>query len=749
MLLSRRRFVGGLVLAFAGGRALADEPSGKSPQKPKTSDPALEKSAAGLEPNVFVHVAQSGVVTLFCHRSEMGQGVRSTIPALLADELGADPSRVVIEQADGDKKYGDQNTDGSNSIRGEYEDLRRAAATARTMLVAAAAKRWKVAEASLQARDHAVWNGGKSLAFGELADAAGKLPVPKPADVKLRPRSEMTHVFRTLPLVDGKAIVTGTAKFGADVHLDGMLVAVIARPPVVGGKVVRLDDKRALAIPGVKRVVRMPQPRLPYKFQPWGGVAVLATNTWAAMRGREALEIEWANGPNAAYDSDRYAEALSKAVHAPGTPARNVGDAEASLKQAAKTVEAEYHVPHLAHLPMEPPAAIARYQNRTCEIWAATQNPQAARKEAASTLGLDESAVTCHVTFLGGAFGRKSKADFVAEAAYLARETGVPVRVQWTREDDLRHDYYNAVSTQLLTAGLDAQGKVIAWRQRTAFPPIATTMSTRVKGPGAGDLQQGVTDLPLAIPNVRAETCDAAAHVRIGWLRSVYNIFHAFSAGSFMDELAHARGVDPRENLLELFGPARVVTLQELGVDKLRNYGATLEKHPIDTGRLRRVIERVTRSARWEDRRGRALGVAAHRSFLTYVAVVASVVRNPAGKIAVDEVWLAADAGTVVNLERARSQMEGAVLFGMSHAFYGGATMKGGVTEQSNFGDYRLVRIGEAPRRVHVDIVESDGPPGGIGEPGVPPVAPAIANAVFALTGQRARTLPLVRAGLV
>ena len=739
----RREFVGGLLVAVAG-RALAAQ----SPKKPKTSDEALKERSEGLRPNVFIHVASDGKVALVNHRSEMGQGVRSTIPALLADELGADPGRVEIEQADGDKKYGDQNTDGSNSIRGEYEDLRRAAATAREMLIAAAAQRWRVPAGSLTARDHAVWNGSRSLGFGELADAAGRLPVPKPESVKLRPRSEMKHVFRDLPLVDARAIATGAAKFGADVPLEGMLIAVIARPPVVGGKVVRLDDSKALAVPGVKQVIRMPEPKPPYKFQPWGGVAVLATNTWAALRGREALRIEWDHGPNAVYDSDRFASELSRAVHQPGHTARNVGDVDTALAKAAKTIEAEYHVPHLAHVPMEPPAAIARFEDGKCELWAATQNPQDARTQAAETLGIDESRVTSHVTLLGGAFGRKSKADFVAEAAYLAREAKAPVRVQWTREDDLRHDYYNAVNTQLLTAALDAEGKVTAWRQRTAFPPIATTFSD-VKGPSAGDLQQGVTDLPLAIPNVRAETCDASAHVRIGWLRSVYNIFHGFSAGSFMDELAYARGKDPRDNLLELFGPPRLVTLQELGVDNLRNYGASLDKHPIDTGRLRRVIERVTSMAQWSDRSGRALGLAAHRSFLTYVAVVVSVKKNHLGKIAVEEGWLAADAGTVVNLERARSQMEGALIFGMSHAFYGGATMKAGVTEQSNFDTYRLVRMPEAPRALHVELVESDGPPGGIGEPGVPPVAPAIANAIFVLTGQRIRTLPLMLAGVV
>ena len=310
----RREFVGGLLVVVAG-RALAVD-------RFKTSDEQLQKHSEGLRPNVFVHVASDGKVTLVNHRSEMGQGVRSTIPALLADELGADPARIEIEQADGDKKYGDQDTDGSNSIRGESEDLRRAAATAREMLIAAAARKWHVSVASLTAHDHAVWGGGRSLGFGELADAAGKLPVPEPGSVKLRPRSEMKHVFRDLPLVDARAIATGTAKFGADVRLDGMLIAVIARPPVVGGKVIRFDDSKALAVPGVKKVLRMPEPTPPYKFQQWGGVAVVATNTWAALRGRERLQIEWDHGPNAAYDSDRYANELSQAVHQPGHVAR-------------------------------------------------------------------------------------------------------------------------------------------------------------------------------------------------------------------------------------------------------------------------------------------------------------------------------------------------------------------------------------------------------------------------------------------
>ncbi|HYH98555.1 xanthine dehydrogenase family protein molybdopterin-binding subunit [Hyalangium sp.] len=758
MLIARRSFlaglnlsVGGLALGFfsdAEAQKPTSEPSGRLGPKPQTSSSVEEKSAPGLNPNVFVHVAAEGLVTIVCHRSEMGQGIRSSLPVLIADELGADMARVKIVQADGDKAYGDQNTDGSNSVRGIYEDMRRVGATARVMLVAAAAKRWKVKPEDCEARDHAVFHrrSQRTLGFGELAVEAGKLAVPKPSEVRLRPKSELRRVGKPLPLLDGPAYVNGSAIFGADFRLPGMLTAVIARPPVVGGRVARYDANRALAVPGVKRVIELPAPKPPYIFQPWGGIAVLAENTWAAMRGRAALDITWDAGENAAYDSETYHQTLIEAVRAPGTVIRNVGDTEGALAKAARVIEAEYHVPHLAHVPMEPPVAVARFEGGTCEVWAPTQNPQAARTEAARVLGLPEEKVQVHVTFLGGGFGRKSKADFVSEASWLAREAGVPVRVQWTREDDVQHDYFHSVSAQRLSAGLDEGGKVIAWRHRTAFPPIGTLFGGPPR-PGDGDLQQGVKDLALAVPNVRAEACEAKAHVRIGWLRSVYNIFHAFSVNSFIDELAHARGEDPRDVRLELIGPPRVATLKELGIEKLENYGMSVEEHPVDAGRLRRVVERVTELSRWSDRKkdGRALGLAAHRSFLTYVAVVVSVVRNPSGKIAVDEAWVVVDAGTVINPDRVRSQMEGSVIFGMSIAMHGAITMKGGVPQQSNFHDYRLVRIREAPRKIHVDIVASEGAPGGIGEPGVPPVAPAIANAIFALTGQRIRELPLSR----
>lgn len=755
--LLRRSFLVGLGVA-AGGLAIgafSDESRADDRKIPKNPiDPSSPKTAAvtaakgeGLRPNVFVHVGADDVVTIVCARSEMGQGVRSSLPVLVADEMGADMTHVHIVQGDGDPAYGDQNTDGSSSVRGVYEDVRRVGAAARMMLIAAAAKRWKVAADTCTARDHTVFHAasGQTLRFGELADEAGKHKPPSNAAIVLRPTAELTRVGTVLPLLDAPDIVTGRAVFGADVRLPGMLTAVIARPPVLGGTLVSHDAARTLAISGVREVVVLPTPTAPYGFAPLGGVAVVADDTWSAMRGRAALGLQWDHGANASYDSAAYREQLIAAVGAAGTVARTLGDVDAALAGATRKHEATYYAPHLAHATMEPPVAVARVDADGCEVWASTQNPQAARIEVAKALGLDESKVIVHVTLLGGGFGRKSKPDYVVEAALLAKHMKVPVRVQWTREDDLQHDYYHSVSAQRLTAGLDDGGNVVAWLQRIAFPTISSTFSD-AKEPSVGELQQGVLDTPLAVPNLRAEGCEAIAHTRIGWLRSVANIYHAFAIQSFIDELAVLRGVDPLVMQRELIGAPRSWTTAELGVQALPNYGASLAQHPVDTARHHRVLDRVTELCGWSGRvaAGRTLGLAVHRSFLTYVAVVISVVKTANERIAVDEAWIVADAGTIINRERVHSQLEGAVMFGLSHALYGAISMKAGITEQTNFRAHRLLRIAEAPKTVHVEVIASDGPPGGIGEPGVPPVAPALANALFALTGTRVRDLPIV-----
>ena len=759
---TRRSFLAGLGLA-AGGLALgvfeqgaraapagpAASPAGPTWPRPRPGDAAPARGE--LAPNVLVHLAPDGTTTIVCHRSEMGQGVRSSLPLVMAAELGAAPGRVVVHQAVGDPKYGDQNTDGSSSVRKGLEDVRRAAAAARTLLIAAAAKRWRVRPDTCVAEDHQVKHppSQRALEFGALVADAARLPVPKASTLILRPAAELrARLAASPPLLDGPAYVDGSAVFGADVSLPGMLIAVIARPPVVGGAALKYDADAALRVPGVKKVIAMPAPREPWLFQPWGGVAVLADNTWAALRGREALAISWEDGANGGHDSDAFQGELLASVRAPGTALRTVGDVDAALAAAASTVEAEYVVPHLAHLTMEPPVALARVDGDRAEVWAPTQDPQTARGEVARVLGVKEDRVTIHVTLLGGGFGRKSKADFSSEAAFLAREAGAPVRVQWTREDDIRHGYYNAVSAQRLRAGMDAAGKVVAWHHRTAFTPIGSTFKPGLDEPSAGDLQQGVLDVPLAIPNIRAEACKARPRARIGWYRSVYNIFHAFALGSFVDELAAARKLDPRDMWLEILGPARVVDLKELGVAKLGNYGESLAQHPVDAGRLRGVLERVTAAAKWSDRlaAGRHLGLAVHRSFVAYTAVVISVVPDPVRKLRIDEAWISMDAGTVVNEDRVHAQMEGGLIMGLSNALYGGITLKRGRVEQSNFRDARICRIRDVPRRIHTDLVRGDGPPCGVGEPPVPPVGAALANAVFALTGRRIRELPLARA---
>jgi isoquinoline 1-oxidoreductase beta subunit len=729
--ISRRGFIAGIGAATAG-LALGVH---------RASAGGAEAAKAVFAPNPFIQIGSDGVVAIVCHRSEMGQGIRSSLPVLVADELGADPARVVIVQGDGDERYGDQDTDGSSSIRGPYDSLREVAAAAREMLVAAAAQKWGVPAARLTAHDSAVHDGKRSLTFGELAIAASKLAVPKKP--KLRALKELVHVGKDMPLVDGHDQVTGRAVYAADVRLPNMLVAVIQRPPVLFGKPAKVDAKRALAVPGVRKVVELPPPKPPIQMQALGGVAVIADHTWAALRGRAALDVTWDHGANAILDSRSYGDQLLAAVRAPGEVMRKVGDADAALAKAAKVVEAEYVVPQLAHAPMEPPAALARWTGDHCEVWACTQSPQGVQAAIAEALGVKKADVTVHVTLLGGGFGRKSFADFSVEAARLAREMGAPVRVQWTRTDDLQHSSYHAVSAQALAAGLDAEGNVVAWRHRIAYPSISSTFKTDATHPSKDELSLGATDQPLAVPNVSVETGAASAHSRIGWLRSVTNIQQAFAVQSFIAEVAHAAKRDPRDMLVRVLGPARKVTVGELGVKDLPNYGATLDKHPIDVSRLHRVIEKVTGMAGW-GKDGRALGLAAHRSFVSYVAVVAQVGKGPRGEPRVEEAWIAADCGTVVNPERVRFQMEGAFVFALSNALHGAITYEHGAVTQTNFRDYRLLRMPEAPRAIHVELVASEAPPGGAGEPGVPPVAPAVANAWFALTGTRVRTLPFV-----
>lgn len=707
---------------------------------------ALE--SAVFSPNVFVGVKSDGTVLIVAHRSEMGTSSRTMVPLILADEMEADWKRVKIEQAIGDEKYGDQNTDGSHSVRSFFGVMQECGASARLMLEQAAANQWGVPVSDCKASLHQVVHtpSGKKLGYGELAAAAAKLPVPDKSKLTFKKKSEYRYIGKDLPIYDLSDILHGKAIFGMDAKVDGMVYASIEHSPVLGGKVQSFDDKEALQVPGVFRTVEIPSFKPPHAFQALGGIAVIAGNTWAAFQGRKKLKVAWDPGPNVSYTSSEYKKQLQAAARQPGKVVRNVGDVDKGFAAAAKTLEAEYYVPHLAHAPMEPEVAVADFHDGKCTLWAPVQNPQAVQATVAAAVGIDKKNVVCNVTLLGGGFGRKSKPDFCAEAAILSKELGKPVKVVWTREDDIRFDYYHAVAAMYLKAGLDKGGKPVAWLQRSVFPPINSTFAPDVRFGSAGELGMGFTDTPYALPNHRVENGEAVNHVRIGWLRSVANIYHAFAVCSFADELAHAAGRDSKDYLLELIGPPRLVDLKAQGVD-YPNMGP-IEQYPVDTARLRKVVELVAEKSGWGKRRlpkGHGLGIAAHRSFLSYVAMVVEVAVSPTGKISIPRVDVAVDAGMIVSPDRVRSQFEGAAVFGASLALMGEITATAGKIDQSNFHDYLVARINEAPMETRVYIVESDAPPAGVGEPGVPPFAPALCNAIFSATGKRIRELPLSR----
>ncbi len=698
-------------------------------------------------PGVFLRIADDGTVTIICHRSEMGQGIRTGMAMVIADELGCDFKAIVLEQALGNDKYGSQNTDGSTSMRnGAYDTMRQAGAVARTLLEDAAAAEWGVAASTVSTRNGIVSHtaSGRSLPFGKLVARARTLPVP--AKPRLKDESQFTMIGKTVPGIDLTDMLTGKAIYGQDATMPGMKIAVILHPPVYGSKVASFDASAALKIKGVEQVIEVPGAPPPSGFMPLGGLAVIASSTWAAIKGREALKVTWSASPNDKYDSAVYRTELEGAVRAEGKTVRSLGDAPGALASAGKKIEAEYYAPHIAHAPMEPPAAVASVTGDTCEVWTCTQNPQAARDTVAGFLKLKPENVAVHVTLLGGAFGRKSKPDYVAEAAFLSQKIGKPVKVVWTREDDLGVGYPHTVSMQRIEAAMDASGKITAWRHRIASPPIPSVFAPGQDYHSEGELALGVLDMPYEIPNVRVEAGKAPAHVRIGWFRSVSNVPQAFAVSSFMDELAHAAGKDPLEFLMQSLGSDRIIDMTKTGSLKpVDNYGAKWEDHPNDTARHKRVLQAVAREAGWGRKlpKGEGMGIAVHRSFLTYVASVVHVKVGPKGKITIPRVDIAMDCGYAVHPERVRSQCEGAVIMSISNAMTSELSFKAGKAVQTNLNAYKVVRMAQAPREIKVHLVNSGGPMGGVGEPGVPPVAPALANAIFAATGKRLRTLPI------
>ncbi len=744
--LSRRGFLKGLLSAGALvlGVHLVRQAAGAALRAAARRSRA---ESATLHPDIFVGIESDGTVYIVAHRSEMGTGIRTSLPLVVADELDADWSRVKVEQAIGDWHYGGQDTDGSHSLRDFFDVMRRAGASARLMLIEAAAARWHVPAQECETDLHQVVHraSGRRLGYGELAAAASRLPVPHKEALRFKSKQQWRYIGKPHKSYDLAAQCTGQAIYGMDVRREGMLYAAVAHPPVLGGKVKSYDDKEALKVRGVRRVVAIEPFTPPAAFQPLGGLAVIADNTWAAFQGRKKLAVQWDNGANAVYNSDQFKQELFETVRAPGRVARMAGDVDAEFKKGGRIVEAVYYVPHLAHAPMEPPVAVAEYRDGMVTAWTCTQNPQAVQYTIAKALIIPDENVICHVTLLGGGFGRKSKPDYVAEAAVLSKKTGRPIKVVWSREDDIKFGYYHTVSAMYLKAALDAGGKPTAWLQRSVFPPIGSIFKVGERYGNADDLSLGWTDIPYDIPNLRVENGPAKAYVRIGWLRSVGNIYHAFATQTFSDELAHAVGRDPVDYLFDLIGPARIVDLKGTNYP---NYGASYAAYPIDTARLRRVLQMAAEKSGWGKRkmsRGTGMGVAVHRSFLTYVATVVEVEVDDHGKLRIPRVHTAVDAGFISNPEFARAQFEGAAVFGTSIARTGEITATDGAINQSNFHDYPVARMPEAPVRTDVYFVDSDAPPAGIGEPGVPPFVPALCNAIFAATGKRVRELPLSR----
>ena len=711
-------------------------------------------AAASWQPSVYLGFEPNGQVILTAHRSEMGTGSRTSLPLVLADELDVDWKGVRVEQAIGDTKYGSQNTDGSCSVRDFVEAMHQAGATARLMLERAAAQKWNVPANEVALKMGVVTHArsNRTAKLGELVAIAATLPVPAKTELRFKTPAEYRYIGKDVPIIDQHGIVTGKAVFGMDAKRPGMLYAMIERPPVYDSKVKSFNDAETLQVKGVQKTVQLPPFKQPHLFQQLGGVAVVADSTYAAMQGRKKLKVEWDNNPDhAGFNSTAYKQELFESAHKPGKVVRNRGDFDAAFAGAAKKLEVDYYVPMLAHAPMEPPVAVAEFRDGKVEAWCPTQNPQAVQEAVSAALGIPLKDVTCNVTLLGGGFGRKSKPDYVVEAALLSKTMGKPVKVVWTREDDIRFDYFHSVAAMHMKGGLDSSGKLQSWLFRSAFPPIASTFEAGAEYGADFETGMGLNEILFDVPNIRAENCKATHHVRQGWMRAVCHLFHAFAIHSFVDELAHLNNTNYVDYFLKTIGPDRRVDLTRDQV-KPWNNGQSTDQFPLDTGRLRRVLEQCADKsgyAKFANSKSRGIGIAAHRSFLSYIATAVEVAIDAQGNLTIPNVWTVADVGQVVMPDRVRSQFEGAATFGASLALMGEITADSGRITQGNFNNYPVARMKEAPRKIDVTIVDSKERHAGVGEPGAPVMAPAIAGAIFAATGKRIRELPIKRTKLV
>jgi isoquinoline 1-oxidoreductase beta subunit len=701
----------------------------------------IPQVAGSFAPNLFVQIQKDGNITLLASRSEMGQGIRTSLASAIADELEADWNYITVKQATGNAKYGNQNTDGSRSVRTLLEPMRKMGATAKAMLITAAAKKWNIPEKDCKAANHYIINtqNKDTIFFGDLVDEAANVAIPSEESIQLKKVEDFKFIGKTLKSVDLKDFTHGTANYGMDIRIPNMKFAAIARCPVTFGSVKSYEDASAKKVAGVERIFQIDRivPPTGQFFGALGGVAVIAKSTWAAFQGKLDLNIEWNYGENESFDTEKFKEKLTQRVHEKGklVPGGS-GNVYRAFEEAENRVEATYHVPFLVHAPMEVPNATAWFKGDTIEVWAPVQDPQTARAEIAHFFEISIEKVTVNVTFLGGGFGRKSKSDFVVEAVAISKKINAPVQVVWTREDDIQHSFYHAASAQYLKGSLNEKGELTAWLQRVAMPSIVSSFKPMSEYASGFELNQGFTNNPYQLDNFRLENTKAEANLRIGWMRSVVHIHSGFGNNSFADELAHAANIDPVQFHLNLIGKDRIIKGKS--------------EYPYDAKRMKDVLKNTAKIANWGKTlpENHGVGVAVHYSFYSYVATIVEVsVKNE--KVKVEHIWTTIDCGLALNKDNITNQLEGAAIFGMSIALYGKISAKEGAIEQNNFFDYQMTRMKDAPK-IEIAIMDKmEEPPTGVGEPGVPVIAPAICNAIFNAIGKRVRSLPLVDFGMV
>ena len=700
------------------------------------------------DPHLFIAIDGDGTVTLTAHRSEMGTGSRTSLPMVIADEMGADWAKVKIIQAPGDEpKYGNQDTDGSRSMRHHIQAMRQMGASVRHMLAAAAAKKAGVDAAAVTVGVHEVTAGGNTYGFGDLAADAMKEAVPEFEALTFKSESEFRYMGkRNVGIYDLHDITTGKAVYGADISLPGMKFAAIARPKVHAARPVRYDAANTFKIAGVEKVMGLPISDFPAKFAPKGGIAVIANNTDSAIRGRDALQIEWSDSRHSDYTSSAFTEEMRETAAKPGQVLRAVGDARAAIDGAAKKFKFQYGQAHMAHAMMEPPVAVADVKADSAEIWGPFQSPYGARGDIAAALNMPIDNVKVNVTLLGGGFGRKSWCDFGIEAALLSQKIGAPVKVQWTRTDDLHNSSYHTTSVEELEVGTDEAGKWLGFRHNSVAPSILSTFA-----PDSGhqffiETAMGHADNPYQVPNVSIENGKAMAKTRIGWFRVVSNIPRAWAHQTFLSDVAAELGRDELEYMLEVMGEDREIDyVAEKYPDNHWDYGEHKGVYKYDVGRQKAVLKLAAEKAGYGKSlpEGEAIGLASHRSFLTYIGVAAHV-KVVDGKIRVPRMDIAADAGFVAMPERVESQIQGAAVMGMTLAMHSAITFENGVPQQDNYDTYQMVRSDNFPEVVNVHIVPHpfEVHAAGCGEPALAPIAPAIGNGVFHATGKRLRDLP-------